>query len=105
MSEQAGQTPYEFARAFFSFLEALAVVNVDYSGHWASDLRRSKSGPGTTGGHPRAYCGLCADSGTPRHRCIGCAEPIPNGTAHIRSRLFVQVALCGLCAGRAAKAS
>jgi hypothetical protein len=32
-----------------------------------------------------------------RHTCHDCGDAIPNGTAHIRSSMFVQVAYCGGC--------
>jgi hypothetical protein len=32
-----------------------------------------------------------------RHQCHDCGDPIPNGTAHIRSSMFRQVAYCGAC--------
>ena len=32
-----------------------------------------------------------------RHTCSDCRLPIPNGQAHIRSRVFRQVAFCGTC--------
>ncbi len=32
-----------------------------------------------------------------RFCCHDCGEPIPNGSGHIRSVLFRQVALCDLC--------
>jgi hypothetical protein len=32
-----------------------------------------------------------------RLTCDDCWKPIPNGKAHIRSRLFAQVAYCGDC--------
>jgi RNase P subunit RPR2 len=32
-----------------------------------------------------------------RLTCEDCSKPIPNGTAHIRSALFRQVAYCATC--------
>lgn len=31
------------------------------------------------------------------HTCTTCGDPIPNGTAHIRSVSFEQVAYCDFC--------
>ena len=97
MPETARQTPYEFAAAFFSFLEARGVTNGDCSSHPRRDLRIPVQRAVTTGERRWVSCGLSADRPPTRHRCVRCGQPIPNGEALIRSRLFVQVAWCRPC--------
>jgi hypothetical protein len=98
MSKAAGQTPYEFARAFFSFLEARAVTVGDCSSHRPPDLRIPHPRTVTAGERGWTSCGLSADwERAARHACIDCGHPIPNGTAHTGSRLFEQVAWCEPC--------
>lgn len=96
MPNAARQTPYAFAAAFFSFLEARAVTAGDCPSPQRADLRVPVQRAVTTGERPWTSCGLCADS-RGRLSCVCCGSAIPNGQALIRSRLFEQVAWCRSC--------
>lgn len=61
MSETAGQTPYEFAKAFFCFLAARAVTVGDYLNPSRSGLRVHPISWVNTGGRRWLSCGLPAD--------------------------------------------